>query len=431
MGEGRRHAIVIGGSMGGLMAARVLADHFDNVTIVDRDTFPEVGQQRRGVPQGVHTHALLASGKGVIENLFPGFTQEMIDRGAQSGDVLSDSRWFFEGGYLSRAHSGLTGLLVSRPLLEGAVRKRTFANPKIKIRENAVVEGLTVDAGKRVTGARAAGEEIAADLVVDSTGRGSHAAAWLESIGFAKPEEEKVEVGIAYTTRLFRRKPEHLNGDSAVVIPPTPQGKRGGVMLAQEDNRWTCTLIGYFGNAAPADLAGWLEYAKSLPAPDIHDTLSQAEPISDAFTARFPASLRRRYERLKSFPPGYLVFGDAICSFNPIYGQGMSAAAQQSVALQQSLAEGDNDLARRFFARAAKVVDNPWSVAVGSDLRIPETIGPRNAGVSFINWYIAKLHKRAHRDPQAAVAFLKVANLVEPPPSVMKPGLAMKVLFGG
>jgi 2-polyprenyl-6-methoxyphenol hydroxylase-like FAD-dependent oxidoreductase len=201
------------------------------------------------------------------------------------------------------------------------------------------------------------------------------------------------------------------------------------VMLAQEGDRWTCTLVGYFGNSAPMDLVGWLEYAKSLPAPDIHDALRDAEPIGDASSARFPASLRRRYERLKSFPRGYLVIGDAICSFNPIYGQGMSCAAQQSTALQQSLAEGDEDLARRFFARAAKVVDSPWSIAVGSDLRIPETVGPRNAGTSFVNWYIAKLHKLAHRDPQASIAFLKVANLMEPPPSIMKPRMAMRVLF--
>ena len=217
-----------------------------------------------------------------------------------------------------------------------------------------------------MTGARAAGEEIAADLVVDSTGRGSHAPAWLESLGFAKPEEERVEVGIGYTTRLFRRKPEHLNGDLAAVIPPTPQGKRGGVMLAQEGDRWTVHADRVFRKRRVRWICRALSnMRRRCPAPIIHEVVSHAEPIGDAFTARFPASVRRRYERLNSFPEGYLVFGDAICSFNPIYGQGMSAAAQQSVALEQSLAEGENDLARSFFARASKVVDKPWSVAVG------------------------------------------------------------------
>jgi len=428
----RKHAIVIGGSMGGLVASRVLSDHFEHVTLIDRDTFPEVGQHRRGVPQGVHTHGLLASGRRVLESLFPGICDELIQCGVPNGDILAESRWFCEGACLSRCPSGLNGLLLSRPLLEGTVRRRLLAIANIKPIENAVVDGLVTSSdSRRVAGVRlqGSGETIPADLVVDSTGRGSHSPAWLESIGFAKPEEEKVEVAIAYTTRLFRRRANDLNGDSAVVIPPTPDGKRGGVMLAQEGDRWTVTLVGYFGHVAPNDLAGFIEFAKTLPAPYIHEVVSQAEPIGDASTARFPYSIRRRYEKMRSFPDGYLVFGDAVCSFNPIYGQGMSAAAQQSEALQQCLREGDKDLARRFFARASKVVDNPWSIAVGSDLRIPETIGPRNAGVSFINWYIAKLHKAAHRDPEASVAFLKVANLLAPPPSIMRPRIAMRVLL--
>ncbi len=426
----RKHAIVIGGSMGGLVAARVLSDHFEQVTIIDRDTFPEVGAQRRGVPQGVHTHGLLASGRRVLENLFPGISDELIQQGAPAGDILADSRWFFEGGCLSRRPSGLNGLLLSRPLLEGTVRKRLLANSSIKARENCVVEGLAASPDNaRVTGVRLqSAETIPADLVVDSTGRGSHSPAWLESIGFSKPEEDKIEVGIAYTTRLFRRRGDHLDGDSAVVIPPTPEGKRGGVMLAQEGNRWTVTLTGYSGQVAPSELDGFIEFAKTLPGPYIHQVVSDAEPLDGVFTARFPASLRRRYEKLKSFPEGYLVFGDALCSFNPIYGQGMSVASQESEALGQCLAAGDAGLARRFFVRASTIVDTPWSIAAGADLRIPETIGPRNAGVKFINWYLAKLHKAAHRDPEASVAFLKVANLLAPPPSILHPRVAMRVL---
>jgi 2-polyprenyl-6-methoxyphenol hydroxylase-like FAD-dependent oxidoreductase len=439
MGEqNRKHALVIGGSMGGLVAARVLSDHFEQVTLIDRDTFPECGRHRRGVPQSVHTHGLLASGRRVLEHLFPGISDELIERGVPAGDILADSRWFFEGACLSRCVSGLNGLLLSRPLLEGTVRKRLFTISNVKRIENRVVEGLTATSdNRRVTGVcvqasddkQRGAETIPADLVVDSTGRGSHSPAWLESIGFAKPEEEKVEVAIAYTTRLFRRRGDHLNGDSAVVIPPTPEGKRGGVMLAQEGDRWTVTLVGYLGRVAPSELPGFIEFAKTLPAPYIHEVVTDAEPIGDAYTARFPASIRRRYDKLKAFPAGFLVFGDAICSFNPIYGQGMSAAAQQSEALQQSLTPGDDNLARRFFKRASKVVDIPWSIAVGSDLRIPETIGPRNAGVNFVNWYIAKLHKAAHRDPEASVAFLKVANLLAPPPSIMHPRIAMRVLL--
>src|SRR5262249_45680120 len=155
----------------------------------------------------------------------------------------------------------------------------------------------------------------------------------------------------------------------------------------------------------------------------IYDVIRDAEPIGDAHSARFPASVRRRYEKLDRFPEGYLVFGDAICSFNPIYGQGMSAAALQAEALEASLATGTVSAAD-FFRRAPKVVDSPWSIAVGADLKIPETVGPRSKGVDFINWYLGKLHKAAQRDPAASIAFLRVANLIEPPPSILHPKVA-------
>lgn len=415
--------------MAGLFATRVLSDYYARVTLIDRDTFPCVGEQRRGVPQGVHTHGLLASGRRTMDRWFPGFAAEMTAAGAVHGDIVRDARWFFEGGCLSRFDSGLDGLLVSRPLLEGTFRKRVLGIRNVTAVENCVVEGLATSE-RRVTGVRTAQGNTAADLVVDATGRGSHSPAWLETLGFSKPAEERVEVAIGYTTRLFRRRQDHLNGDSAAVIPPTPAGKRGGVMLAQEGDRWTVTLIGYFGNNAPTDLPGFIEYARTLPASYIHDVISDAEPIGDAFTARFPASVRRHYEKLNSFPEGYLVFGDAICSFNPIYGQGMSAAALQSEALDEALKEKGPNLANRFFRRASTVIDTPWAVAVGSDLRIPETVGQRNAGISFVNWYISKLHKAAHRDEVAAMAFHKVGNLLAPPPSILHPRIALRVFLG-
>ena len=176
------------------------------------------------------------------------------------------------------------------------------------------------------------------------------------------------------------------------------------------------------------DIDGFREYARTLPAPDIYDTIRDAEPLDEAQTARFPASLRRRYERLRRFPVGYLVFGDAICSFNPIYGQGMSVAALQALALRRSLQETPARLARTFFAAASKVVDTPWSIAAGNDLRMPEAVGPRGPGVRFINWYIAKLHKAAHRDPVLSLAFHRVANLLEPPSSLLQPRLIWRVM---
>jgi len=429
--ERRGHAVVIGGSMAGLLATRVLTDHYDRVTLVERDAFPATGENRRGVPQGRHTHGLLASGRQVLDRLFPGISEELISGGAVSGDIVGKGRWFNEGACHKQFASGLNGILMSRPFLEGTVRNRVFNLRKIQVRQNCTVEGLSASADNlRITGIRVEGEVLDADLVIDATGRGSHSPQWLEALGYQKPVEERVEIALGYTSRFFHRRPTDLNGDMAVIIPPTPHGKQGGVMLAQEGGRWTVTLVSHFGNYAPMELPGFIEFARHLPAPFIHEVIHQAEPLGDAVSARFPASVRRRYERLDRFPEGYLVCGDAISSFNPVYGQGMSVSALESEQLAETLAEESANLAKRFFARAAKVVDIPWAIAVGNDLRMPEAVGPRNAGVKFINWYMAKLHQAAHHDEIPAMAFHKVANLLAAPPTVMRPHIAARVLLG-
>ena len=418
--------------MAGLLAARVLSDHFERVSLVERDALPGRAEQRRGVPQGRHTHGLLASGRNVLEELFPGISGTLLKAGAVAGDIVRDSRWFFEGACLSRPASDLNGLLMTRPLLEAAVRERVLANPKVVRRDEQAVEELVVDReSSRVTGVRVGGQTLLGELVVDATGRGSRSPQWLERLGYEKPVEDVVQIGLGYTTRFFRRTPSDLNGDTGVVIPPTPKGKRGGVMLAQEGDRWTVTLIAHFGNYAAEDLEGFIAFASTLPAPYIHEVVSRNEPLGEAVSARFPASVWRRYERLQRFPAGYLVFGDAICSFNPIYGQGMSVAALQAVELGNTLASGDGDmaLAKNFFRRAVTVVAIPWSIAVGNDLRIPETVGRRTAGVKFINWYMSKLHKAAHSDPVSALAFHRVGNLLAAPSSIMHPRIAIRVLW--
>jgi hypothetical protein len=302
--------------------------------------------------------------------------------------------------------------------------------PNIQFRDKTEVSGLIMSAGNiRVIGVQIGAEVLSCDLVVDATGRASHSPQWLEALGYPKPAEERVEVALSYTTRVFRRSLEDLNGDLAVIIPPPPSEKRGGVMLAQEGGRWTVTLISHFGPGAPADLDGFIEFARTLPAPYIHEVVRRAEPIGNAAVSKFPASIRRRYEKLDHFPPGFLVMGDAMSSFNPIYGQGMSVAALEATALKAALAGGTEDLARRFFLQASKVIDIPWSIAVGNDLRMPEASGPRNFAVKAINAYLAKLHKAAHHDPVVALAFHQVGNLLKPPSHIIRPRIALRVLW--
>ncbi|MEQ1912850.1 MAG: FAD-dependent monooxygenase [Vicinamibacterales bacterium] len=436
MGESRLrsgHAVVLGGSMAGLLAARVLADHFRSVTLVERDELPTETANRRGVPQGRHTHGLLASGRDTLEQLFPGFSDDLVAQGAIAVDVLADARWFFEGAPLARPITEMKGLMSTRPFLEANVRARVRALPNVDVRTGCQAMSLVADErGTRVTGVRVQnGTSIDADLVVDATGRGSRAPQWLRTMGYQAPDEERVEIGVSYCTRFFKREPHHLNGDFAAIAPPTPDGKRGGVMLAQEGDRWTVTLIAHFVEGAGEDLESFRAFAAMLPSMDIHDVVNEAEPIGDAVRSKFPASVRCRYERLTVWPEGFVVMGDAICSFNPIYGQGMSVSALEALALGEVLAAGTQKVARRFFKRAARIVDGPWTTAVGNDLRMPEAVGPRSVIGNVINAYVARLHRVAQTDGELARRFMRVANLLDEPPALFAPSTVWRVLRPG
>jgi 2-polyprenyl-6-methoxyphenol hydroxylase-like FAD-dependent oxidoreductase len=433
-----KHAIVIGASMGGLLAARVLADQYDEVTLLERDTLPETHEPRKGVPQGRHAHGLLARGREVLDQFFPGLSEEMVAQGAVYGDLVDQVRWFNHGVYLRNAPSALQGLLISRPMLEDGVRRRLLQLSNVRLLEHSdALEPVFDRTLGRVTGVRVqlqpdsgGAETITADLVVDASGRGSHSPAWLDALGYAKPREEGVQVHIGYMTRLYRRRPEHLSGKRAIVMAACQPGWRFGVILAQEDDRWIVTLGGYQGDRPPIDEAGYIEFARSLPKPEIFEVIKDAEPLTSLTQYQFSANLRRHYEELSRFPEGLLVFGDALCSFNPIYGQGMTVACTEALALRECLTAGPHGIARRFFQAASKLIDIAWQMAVGSDLQNPAVAGKRTAQVRFINWYLAKLFQAAQHDAVLATRFLEVANLMKPPPSLMAPHIALRVWKG-
>jgi 2-polyprenyl-6-methoxyphenol hydroxylase-like FAD-dependent oxidoreductase len=431
-----KQAIVIGASMGGLLAARVLSDYFEKVTIVERDTLPSQVENRKGVPQGRHAHGLLAAGANALGKLFPGFKDDLVAGGALPGDPSLEMGWYQFGGYKARAASGIEGVFLSRPLIEGAVRNRVKALKQVCFIDGCDVERLE-HSGKRVTGALIKhkatdrSERLEADLVIDASGRGSQSPRWLEAMGFQPAPEATVKINVSYTSRVYRRKATDAGGLKGFVISgQPPQEKFGGVALAMEDNRWMVTLIGALGEVAPANEQGFLEFAHKLPASEIFELLKTAEPLGDLVSYKYPSNQRRHYEKLKHFPEGYLVFGDAICSFNPIFGQGMSVASLEALELQKSLVESSSlkGLWKRFFKRAAKVVDVPWTIAVGEDLRYPEVEAKRSPAVNFINWYVGKVHQAAQKDAQVANAFHQVSNLLKPPPSLFDPGIVSRVI---
>lgn len=431
----RSHAIVLGASLSGLVTARVLTERFDRVTVIDRDELPSGPDARRGVPQGGHAHGLLAAGRAALEELFPGLTDRLVAQGAVTGDVQDDVRWFVGGHRLRQHPSGLTGIGVSRPLLEHQIRAAVFELAAVDvvapaeildpIFEDGRVAGVHVR--RRAPGAR--DQQLDADLVVDATGRGSHTPVWLESFGYPRPSESVIDIGLSYTSWNFPHQPGDLGGDTAVLMGATIVNPRFGAALIQENGRWIVSAGSYDGVRAPTDLAGFRTFTTTLPAPDIGVLIADRDPIGPARQHRFPNSVRRHYERLTRFPGGLLVIGDALCSFNPAYGQGMSVAALEALELRACLAGTDiTDLAPRFFRRAARVVGVPWDMAAGGDLRLPFVPGPRRARVRLVNAYVAEVQAAAARDPRVALAFLRVANLVQRPESLLHPAMISRVV---
>lgn len=435
-----KHAVVIGGSLGGLLAARVLSNFAQEVTILERDVVEDGPTPRKGQPQVRHLHGLLAKGLEVFDSFFPDIKQGLVEGGAILGDMGRTIRWHCYGGYRKQYWSGLTGALMSRPFLEWQIRQRVLALPNVSLLSPYAVEGLlTTEDANLVTGVRVVDRAnqsrrstLAADLVVDVSGRGSASSKWLEALGYAPPQQSEVTVNVRYATRIYRRRPGDLPGAELLMVTGTaPIHKRGGMAFPLEDDRWIITLAGLHGDYPPMDEDGFVAFARDLPAPDLYRLMGRIEPLSDSVPYRFNASLRRYYEKLSRFPDGYLVMGDAVSSLNPIYGQGMTSVAMQAQALHRLLAQRQGKLDgiwRPFFKQIAKVVDIPWRMAVGEDFRFAETRGNKPPGTDLINAYMTKVHLATHHDTVVYGQFLKVMNLTAPPASLFKPTIMRRVL---
>lgn len=430
-------AVVIGAGMAGLMAARVLADAYPEVTLVDRDDLPDRPESRRGVPQGRQPHALLAGGQLAMEELFPGLTAQLVAGGAPTGDALADARLTFGGHRLKQGSTGCVLLAVSRPYLEQEVRSRVRACLNVRFAAPGDVVGLTGSHGcGRVTGVRvlpradgSAEEQMDADLVVDAGGRGSRLPVWLEALGYGRPPVEKVAVDLRYATRTYRLAPGALAGDLGSVHAPSPSRRRGAVLARVEgDRRWTLTLIGVLGDHPPRDPDDFLAFLRSLGPTDIAEALSSGEPLDDPVTFRFPAAVRHRYERMGRFPAGLAVLGDSVCSLNPIYGQGMTVAAQEALALRRRLAQGALPRPRRVSRDVARVLAAPWEMSVAADLAFDGVAGRRTTTVRLLGAYVSRLHAAAVHDEALGRAFVRVSGLVDPPGALLRPAVVLHAL---
>ena len=432
------HAVVLGASMAGLLAARVLAEAYERVTVVDRDALPSTPERRRGVPQGRHAHVLVPGGAQLLDKLFPGLLDDLVAGGAPMVRDLAELRFSPVGHRLCLKGRPAQPFIcqASRPFLEGHVRARVRALPGVEIIDRREVVGLVATSARdRVTGVRVlargarAEERLGADLVLDATGRGGRTAAWLASIGYDQPPEEQLTIHLRYASRHLRLRPGALPGQRFVTIGAEPGRPTGLVLFAEEGDRWILTVIGYDRHHPPTDPDAFLAVVETIAPPDVFAAIRDAEPVEDIAAFRFPANLRRSYERVRRFPAGLLVFGDALCSTNPAYALGMSVAALQAEALQETLAGGDRDLARRFFRAAAKPVNQAWRLTVGSDLALPQVQGARPLPVRVINAYVNQVLTAAERDPVVAERFLRVASLQDPASRLFRPSTARRVVL--
>lgn len=430
------HALVLGAGLGGLLAARVLSDAYEQVTLVDRDRLPADPRLRRGVPQGGQGHILQPRGGQIIGHLFPGILDEMETSGVPVIRDELDEFYFSAAGHVLRLHHKparpLVTYIPSRPYLEWQIRKRVTALPNVRIGEGYDVGDPITDARERVTGvhfrdADATPGTLTADLVVDAMGRGAHTPAWLERLGYGRPPEDKVAVDVTYATHRVRMAAGVLR-EKLVIVAPVPDRPTGLGLFRHEDDYWDFTVFGVGGQRPPRDPAEMIRFIEEFTPPHVVAALRNAESLADVAVHRFPTSRRRRYERMRRLPDGLIAFGDAICSFNPTYGQGMTVAAMEALALAHCLRDGVRELPRRFYSTAAAQIDPAWRFAAIADRPLLGKAAVPLAPKDRLAYAISGQYLRAAEDDSAlAEQFLRVLGLLDRPERLLSPSLPSRV----
>lgn len=447
--SGGQHALVMGASITGLLAAYILSDYFERVTVIERDRLPVCASARKGVPQGNHVHLLMCRGADVLSTLFPGLFLALEAQGSLLLSPTSDFRWFHFGDWKLQFPGPLRVHSQSRPLLEYHIRRYVASRPNICIHDNCEVVGLIGGARYHgITGVRLrriyanvqnvqSEECLDTNLVVDASGRGTQTPFWLTALDYPPVEETLVKIDIGYATRVYRR-PCHASYDwKAMGIYPWPlDTKRIGYIFPIEGDAWIVTLSGYLRDHPPADEDGFLEFARSLARPDIYEAIKYTEPLSPVAIHKFPANRRRHYERLPSMPDGLVVLGDAACSFNPIYGQGMTVATLEASALRDCLAwQVDSHpgnmagFSQRFQKALAGIVEIPWLFTTSEDFRYAGIEGKRPFGIGMLQGYTQRVCRLTATNPFATQSFYEVLNMLKPPMALFHPRILLPALF--
>jgi 2-polyprenyl-6-methoxyphenol hydroxylase-like FAD-dependent oxidoreductase len=425
-----------------MLAARVLSDHFDGVTLLERDRFPETPAARKGLPQGRHVHVLLERGRGALERFLPGLTGELMRAGAELLDFTRDFAWMSPYGWYVRFPGELRTLASTRGLVDWVVRDRVAALPNVRIQQGTDVAGLIREsgdgagvAGVRLRSHKADAEtghdeaELAADLVVVADGRNSRLPEWLTALGYEPPEETVVNSFQGYASRFYRPPVAFESDWKALYVQQAPPGDpRGGLISPVEGGRWLVSLVGGDGDYPPTDEAGFLAFARSLRSPALFEAIKEAEPLTPIAGQRATENRRRHYDRLSRFPDGVVAVGDAVCAFNPVYGQGMTAAALGAEVLDHWLREKSSHRgpgrSRVFQRRLTRATAAAWQLSAGADYRFRTTEGPPPSRVARLTGrYIAGVMQASTRHPWVRLRLAEVLHLLRPPSALFGPGV--------
>ncbi|WAZ21499.1 FAD-dependent monooxygenase [Streptomyces cinnabarinus] len=435
-------AVVLGGSVAGMLTARALASVGVRVTLVERDALPEGPEPRKGLPQARHVHQLWSGGAQAMEELLPGVTTRLREAGAHRLPITTDMVGLSPRGWYRRWTESHFMLLCSRDLLDATIRAQVLADPRIELVERAEVLGLD-GTGSAVTGVLLRAHDdtrrtLRAELVVDATGRGSRTPHWLAELGLPGPEVREVDSGVAYASRIYRAPEAARDGFPVVNIQPAPRTGgpgRGGVLLPIEDGRWLVTLFGTRGGEPAATTADFDSYAREqLRHPILADLIGQAEPLTEVAFTRTTANRRHLYERMSAWPENFVVLGDALAAFNPIYGHGMSVAAQAAVALRESVEEfgwGTPGLARRLQKAVARPARAAWDLAIGMDVFYPGATekGPTRAE-RLVAAYVDRLTYTATGNGRVARAVTDVMSLERGAGVLLTPSMLLAAAVG-
>jgi 2-polyprenyl-6-methoxyphenol hydroxylase-like FAD-dependent oxidoreductase len=424
----------MGASVAGLLAARALAEHFEMVTVLEKDACPVHGAPRSGVPQGRHTHILLPSGAQVLERFFPGRLAELVRDGAKKFDY-GRSRFYVAGTWLPRVATGRDSFAQTRPFLEEHLRRWVSELPNVRmVYETNVFAPFFDKANQRVVGLEigkgsAAREQLRADLVTDATGRHSRLPAWLAENGFGDVPQMKVGIDLAYATGRFQVPADALPDHPMLyIVGPPPEKTRLGVVFQVEGGIAFGGLAGYHEDYPPTDLDGFLRFAKTLSQPDVYNVLSRAKLCAPIAQFRIPTSIRRRYQKMPRFPAGILPIGDAICALDPVFGQGMTVAAFEAEILSRCLHQGlkHKALRRAYFRAVDTCLDIPWTLCCTENFKYPQTTGPRSFSFPLVRRYVDFLTTCG--DPAVLAQVYEVLTLAAHPRELLRLDIPVRAL---